>query len=96
MKRRAAKVDRNQAEIVKALRQMGCSVLSMAAIGNGAPDLLVARCGRVLLVEVKNSEQCPSKQRLTEDQVSFHRNWNSEINIIHSVDEAIKLIESKT
>ena len=41
--RRAARIDDNQIAIVKALRKAGCSVLSLAAVGNGCPDLLVFR-----------------------------------------------------
>jgi hypothetical protein len=39
--RRAAKVDANHGEIVKALRSAGCGVLDLSAVGNGCPDLLV-------------------------------------------------------
>ena len=39
--RRAARIDRNQPEIVKALRQVGAHVTSLAAVGDGVPDLLV-------------------------------------------------------
>lgn len=94
MRRTAAKIDGNQRAIVKALRQMGCSVLSMAALGKGIPDLLVARCGRLALVEIKNGDAVPSRQVLTEDQIRFHATWNSEIKIIHSVDEAIWFVEN--
>lgn len=39
--RHAARTDRNQAEIVKALRAAGCSVQCLHAVGGGVPDLLV-------------------------------------------------------
>lgn len=39
--RRAARVDANHAEIVAALRDRGCLVQSLAALGHGVPDLLV-------------------------------------------------------
>ncbi|HJP47915.1 hypothetical protein [Acinetobacter venetianus] len=39
--RRAAKIDANQTEIVKALRKFGASVQSLASTGKGCPDLLV-------------------------------------------------------
>jgi hypothetical protein len=41
MRRRAAKVDISQPGIVKALRDAGCTVVSLAPLGNGVPDLLV-------------------------------------------------------
>lgn len=39
--RRAGRIDANQAEIVKALRAIGCSVQSLAGVGNGCADLVV-------------------------------------------------------
>lgn len=51
--RRAARVDSNHNEIVKSFRHLGCSVLSLASLGKGVPDLLVATHGITWLVEVK-------------------------------------------
>ena len=36
----AAKIDRNQKEIVAALRDEGASVFSLAAVGKGCPDVV--------------------------------------------------------
>lgn len=46
-------MDQNHAEIVHALRDVGCSVLSLASLGRGAPDLLCGYKGRNVLLEVK-------------------------------------------
>ena len=51
--RRAARVDGNHAEIVDCFKKLGCSVLSLAPLGGGVPDLLVAINGITWLVEVK-------------------------------------------
>lgn len=51
--RRAARVDSNHTEVVKVFRQLGCSVLSLASLGKGVPDLLVATHGITWLVEIK-------------------------------------------
>ena len=45
--RRAARVDRNQAEIVVALRAGGASVQPLHAVGKGVPDLLVGWRGKI-------------------------------------------------
>ncbi len=66
--RTAAKVDRNQSEVVAALRKLGASVQSLASIGKGCPDLLVGYHGILYLMEVKDGTNVPSKQLLTEDQ----------------------------
>ena len=64
--RRNAKVDANHFEIVAAFRKLGASVLSLANLGRGVPDLLVAWCGVTMLVEVK-----APKGKETEDQLRF-------------------------
>ena len=63
--RRAAKVDANQTEIVKALRQVGASVQSLAATGKGCPDLLVGIRGLNFLIEVKDGAKPRSDRKLT-------------------------------
>jgi len=73
--RRAAKVDRNQDEVVGALRAAGVLVLSLAALGKGVPDLLCAFHGRLVLIEVKDGTKAPSRRKLTPDQVEWHRDW---------------------
>ena len=54
--RRASKVDANHTEIVDCFKKLGCSVLSLAAMGKGVPDLLVATKGITWLVEVKSGK----------------------------------------
>lgn len=43
--RRAPKIDRNQPEIVEALRKAGAFVQSLAGVADGCPDLLVGYGG---------------------------------------------------
>ena len=62
--RRAAKVDATQAAIVDALHAAGAFVQSLATVGRGTPDLLVAFRGTWHTLE------CKSKGgRLTDDQL---------------------------
>lgn len=70
MRRRAARVDGNHVEIVQIFREWGCSVLSLAAMGKGIPDLLIALQGVTWLVEVKMP-----KGKLNEDQEGFTAAW---------------------
>ena len=90
--RRAAKVDANQTEIVKALRQVGASVQSLAATGKGCPDLLVGFRGKNLLLEVKDGGKVKSARKLTEDQVVWHQTWRGKVYIVESVDQALNLL----
>jgi Holliday junction resolvase len=91
--RRAARTDATHGPIVEALRKAGCSVLSLAALGHGVPDLLVyvgsGFHGEYLLLEVKDGAKPPSRTRLTPDQIEFHAEWRGPIYTVCSVEEAM-------
>lgn len=91
--RRAAKTDANQAAIVSALRQVGCSVLPLHAVGKGCPDLLVAQAnGYMVLMEIKDGDKPPSARKLTPDQIDFHASWRSRIAVVCNVREALEAV----
>jgi hypothetical protein len=90
--RKRGKIDGNQAEIVASLRRIGATVKSLAAEGDGCPDLLVGWRGKNFLLEVKDGNQPPSKQRLTEDEVEWQRGWKGSVETIYSLDQALKVI----
>ena len=89
---RVAKVDANQSEIVAALREVGATVQSLAAIGKGCPDLLVGWRGNNYVIEIKDGRQPPSHRRLTPDQVDWHDTWNGRVHVVAGVTEALKLL----
>lgn len=80
--RMRAKVDRNHGEIVAAFRKAGWSVLSLASVGRGCPDLLVAHPSEsdLRLIEIK-----APKGRLTADQLRFQQAFP--VTVIRSVDD---------
>lgn len=85
----AARADRNQPEIVKALRDAGCRVVPTHAVGQGVPDLIVDYHGRTCLIEIKDPLQPPSKRRLTPAQAEFHAAWTGPIYIVESPERAV-------
>jgi hypothetical protein len=94
--RRAARVDDNHAAIAAALRQTGCTVLSLAPIGQGCPDLLVGRggvWGMNLLLEIKDGDKSPSRRELTPDQETFLQSWNGPIAVVMSLEEALAAVQ---
>jgi hypothetical protein len=92
--RRAAKVDANHGEIVAALRSVGATVQSLAAVGGGVPDLLVGWRGLNLLIEVKDGSRIPSQQKLTPDQERWHEAWNGQlVYVVRSVDETLGVLK---
>jgi len=90
--RKRARVDDNQREIVNALRDIGASVLSLATIGGGCPDLVVGYRGTNYLLEVKDGGKSPSKRKLTKDEENFINNWRGRVAVVYSIDDAIGAI----
>jgi hypothetical protein len=91
--RRAAKIDANQQAVVDALRQVGATVHSLAAVGGGCPDLLVGFRGRTFLMEVKDGNKPPSERRLTPFQVLWHEQWTGgSLTVVNSPEDALKVI----
>lgn len=85
--RRAARTDKNHAEIVKAFRRLGASVLDLSRVGAGCPDLLVAQHGVNILVEVKFE-----KGGLTPDQKVFHDAWKGQICIARTAEDVAEIV----
>lgn len=91
--RKFGKLDANHNEIVDALRRCGASVVSLASVGNGVPDLLVGFNGRTCLLEVKDGSKPPSHQSLTDAQLDFISKWRgSSVAIVNSVDGALRVL----
>lgn len=87
----AKKVDRNQSEIVKTFKALGCSVLDLSRVGSGCPDLLIGIGGKSILVEIKSS----AKAKFTEHQLEFMASWRGgAVARIDSVDAAIRLVNT--
>lgn len=91
--RRAAKIDANQPEIVEALRSVGATVVSLAAAGNGTPDLLVGFRQSTYLLEVKDGNKAKSARQLTPDQIKWHVEWTGgPLAVVSCVGEALSFI----
>jgi hypothetical protein len=87
----AKKVDKNQASVVKALRDYGADVHLLHMVGAGIPDLLVAYKGHTILIEVKDG---PNK-KFTPDQIKFIANWKGgHLYRVNSSEEAIEVLKS--
>jgi hypothetical protein len=85
--RRNAKVDNNHSEVVAAFRKLGASDLSLANLGRGVPDLLVAWCGVTMLIEVK-----APKGKETDDQLRFFEGWQGQIFIVRDVAGVLTVV----
>lgn len=90
--RRAAKVDDNQSTIVKALRDVGATVQTLHAVGQGCPDIIAGYRGINYMIEIKDGSKPPSARKLTQDQLDWHAGWRGSVNVVCSVDDALAVI----
>lgn len=90
--RQKARVDNNQAEIVRELRKVpGVSVSVLSCVGRGLPDLLVGMDGKNYLFEVKNLQGRGTA--LTPDEQLFFAAWHGQVDIVCCVEDALALLE---
>ena len=86
----AKRTDKNQQEIMDAMRKMGASVTDLSKVGKGCPDLLVGINQKTALVEIKSS----SKAKYTIHQEKWLEAWKGgTVARIDSIDSAIQLIK---
>jgi hypothetical protein len=83
--RRAARVDTNQPDIVRALQKIGCDV---EVIGRPV-DLLVGYRAKNFLIEVKNPN---GENKVYDGQKDFISRWRGQVRVVRSADEAIRLV----
>jgi Holliday junction resolvase len=84
-----ARIDTNHKEIVKALRELGATVVSLASMKHGCPDLLVGYAGETLLMEIKRD----AKAKFTSDQLEFLGKWKGgAVSRVDSVEAAIRAL----
>ena len=81
---RAKRTDQNQAGLIRDLRTAGFSVADTSSVGKGFPDLVIARNGRTLLVEVKTK-----KGQLRQSQRDFIAGWSAGVIVAKTVWDVI-------
>lgn len=98
MKRRANRVDQNQAAICAALRGAGAFVADCSQAGSGFPDLVVFWRGECIPMEIKNPAKPKGDRQLTPDQVKFHAEALARgvtIRVVETVDEALAVLGAR-
>jgi hypothetical protein len=84
------KTDKNQADVVKALRDYGADVFLLHMVGGGIPDLLVCYEEQTILMEVKDG----SEKKLTPQQITLFANWKGgHLYRVNSVQEALEVLK---
>ena len=89
----AKKVDKNQALVVKALRDYGADVFLLHMVGGGIPDLMVCYEEQTILLEVKDG----ADKKLTPMQITLFAGWKGgplhRVNCVQEAIEVLKLYE---
>lgn len=88
------RIDANHNVIVDGLRAVGAEAQSLASIGRGCVDVLVAYRGSWYVAEIKDGSKPPSKQVLTPDEKKWHERFSAKapVHIWRSLDDALKTI----
>ena len=86
----AKKVDKNQASVVKALRDYGADVFLLHMVGGGIPDLMVCYDDHTILMEVKDGLD----KKLTPQQITLFAGWQGgPLHRVNSCEEAINVLK---
>jgi len=86
----AKKVDKNQVDVVKTLRDYGAQVFHLHTQGGGIPDLMVCYNEHTILMEVKDGES----KKLTPQQITLFANWQGgPLHRVNSVQEAVEVLK---
>lgn len=94
--RRAAKTDRNHAEIVAELRSVGVHVTSLAAVGKGVPDILASYRGAWHVIEVKAPGTEKKHRETLARQSAFRAASHAKVHVVTSPHEALVAIGAVT
>ena len=89
---RAKRVDANQKEIVRQLRQLGLSVRHLHMVGDGLPDIIVGHRKQNFLIEIKDGKKAKSKKKLTDDEQEFFDTWKGQVAKCETLDEILKVV----
>lgn len=86
--------DANHNEIAKTFVDLGCTVFDCHTLRGGIGDLIIGVAGVTALIEVKDGSKSPSRRRLTPAEATIHTTWRGRIDIIETVDDAIRLVST--
>lgn len=89
--RRRAKRDLNHAELVETFKRLGWSVLDMADMGRGMPDVIIGDSQGTYLVEIKNPATYYGRKGLSRSQKSFAETWGGVVHVVKTIDEVVDL-----
>ena len=91
--RRKARIDQNQNEVVRQLRNIpGVTVRITSMVGEGFADFVIGYKKRNFLIELKNSKNIPSKKKLTPEEEKFFQAWTGQVDKAETIEDCLKII----
>lgn len=87
----ASRTDENQPEIVSAFRKLGYTVACLHAVGEGIFDLLIAKHGLVMSVEVKDGRRDLSARQFTTKQRKWNFSWQGMRCVAKCLDDVMAI-----
>ena len=90
--RKRGQVDANQSAMVADLRKIGATVMFTSSLGSGFGDIVGGYNGLNFCFEIKDPDKVPSKRVLTPDEKKFHEEWAGQIDIILTLEDALKIM----
>lgn len=91
--RRAAKVDDSQPRIVRAMRAVGATVISLAGLGDKAPDLLVGFRHQTYLFEVKTPGREMHHRQHAIEQAEWRAKWpGGPVHVVSTPEQALRIM----
>jgi hypothetical protein len=98
--RRASRTDSNASELDQALTSMGWGIKKMDRVGEGFPDRVLCKHGRIVFAEYKNPERYGKKRKPNQSQQDIHgwfKRFGVEVLVFETVsDLAILDREART
>jgi hypothetical protein len=88
LNRYAKRRDDNEAEIIDALKAIGCTVTQI----DQPVDLIVGYRTYNFLIEVKDGSKPPSRRQKTDSQKQFFKTWRGQVRVVETPEEAIELV----
>lgn len=65
-------------------------------MGNGAPDLVVAKSHNTICVEVKDGTLPPSKRKLTADEQDWMLKWHGAYAVVSDLNDVQTIVKALT
>lgn len=86
------KVDSNQNELFKKIRQVGATVQDISMVGHGCPDALIGFRGKNYLIEIKDGNKPKSKRKLTPNEAEFMLTWQGQARVVNDIMDIYEML----